>query len=545
MAFESLQRSWFADRTLYRDDRYLIVDKPAGIPCVPVPPGGTGLTAGTESNAEREGAPACSIPALSERLEHQGYGALTMLGVVPARASGAVLLGLGAAADRRASSLELPPAFRALECIVGIEDCRLPARGQLPVPGVAAANGEPPQLEYRVLRRHGSRALVEARGRFLPERLVDAFAQARQAPVGSVAAASGATRSLLHVRRLEADAFVAEAPLPAEFEAWLRGVAARPPSELAAALSEASLVRASLWGSYGAFRLLGEEGGEIAGLTLDRYGAHAVLGISSDEAWELREQLAECVMDHGAEGVYVKRLVRADLRGLPAQELAPPGPLRGTAAPEAFSVKQAGLAFSVSLGDGLSTGLFLDQRANWARFGHAARGAKVLNLFCYTGAFSIAAGAGGASSTVSVDLSARALERTHQNLELNGLTGAAQRLHKDDVLRWLARAERTRRRFDRIVLDPPSFGTRAHGVLRAERDYAGLVRSALALLQPGGQLLCVSHQRGFTNEALTELVLNACQTLGREGRVESWSGDWDCPSLPGVSGTKSVLARLS
>jgi 23S rRNA (cytosine1962-C5)-methyltransferase len=539
VAFESLQRSWFADRTLYRGDRYLIVDKPAGISCRPV------SVAEAGPNADVQGEPACSMPSLSERLEQQGYGALSVLGAVPARGSGAVLFGLGATENPRSSSQELPAVFRTLECVVGIDDCRLPASGRLPVPGIAGANGEPAQLEYRVLQRHGSRTLVEARGRLLPDQLVDAFARARQAPVGVEAASQAATRMLVHVRRLEADAFIAAAPLPAEFEAWLRGAAVRPPRELAAALLDASLVRAPLWGSYGAFRLIGDEGGEIAGLTLDRYGAHAVLGISSDEAWELREQLAECVMDHGAHGVYLKRLVRADLRGLSAEKLAPPGPFRGSAAPEAFSVQQAGLAFSVSLGDGLSTGLFLDQRANWARFGHMARGAKVLNLFCYTGAFSIAAGAGGASSTVSVDLSARALARTHQNLELNGLAGAAQRLHKDDVLRWLARAERTARRFDRIVLDPPSFGTRAQGVLRADRDYAGLVRSALALLEPGGQLLCVSHQRGFTIEALSELVLDACQALGREGRVETWPGDWDCPSLPGVSGTKSVLARLS
>jgi 23S rRNA (cytosine1962-C5)-methyltransferase len=530
VAFESLQRSGHADRTLYRDDCFLIVDKPAGVACTPV----QRADAGGEDRDE------------SSRLWLGAHGAadLTPLGVVPERASGATLFGFGAV--REPSSSQLPAPFRTLECIVGIEDCRLPARGQLQLLGGAAAGSETAQLEYRVLQRQGSRALVEARGNLLPERVVEAFERAGQGPVGSVgSAALAATRVLLHVQRLEADTIVATAPLPTEFESWLRGAAQRPPSELGPALSAAHLVRAPLWGRYEAFRLLGEEGGEIAGLTLDRYGAYAVLGISSDEAWELRAQLAECVMDHGAEGVYVKRLLRADLRGLPAHEVAPPEPLRGVAAPDVFSVQQAGLRFSVSLGDGLSTGLFLDQRANWARFGSAARGAKVLNLFCYSGAFSVAAGAGGASNTVSVDLSARALGRTHQNLEQNGLAGAAQRLHKDDVLRWLARAERTGRRFDRIVLDPPSFGTLAHGVLRAERDYAGLVRSALSLLEPGGQLLSVSHQRGFTNEALTELVLAACQALGREGRVETWLGDWDCPSLPGVSGTKSVLARLS
>jgi 23S rRNA G2069 N7-methylase RlmK/C1962 C5-methylase RlmI len=145
---------------------------------------------------------------------------------------------------------------------------------------------------------------------------------------------------------------------------------------------------------------------------------------------------------------------------------------------------------------------------------------------------------------VSVDLSKRALGRLRLNLELNGLSGPQHRLLESDALVWLARAGRAERRFGWIVLDPPSFGTRRGGVLSAERDYAGLVASALGLLERGGRLLCVSHQLGFSQRDLSELVTQAIAASGRSGRVDNWVGGWDAPTLPGVSGTKSVLAQV-
>jgi 23S rRNA (cytosine1962-C5)-methyltransferase len=207
-------------------------------------------------------------------------------------------------------------------------------------------------------------------------------------------------------------------------------------------------------------------------------------------------------------------------------------------------VRQRELRFWVRLADGLATGLFLDQRESWQRVRRRVRGTSLLNLFSYTGAFSVAAASGGATGSVSVDLSKRALGRLRVNLELNGLSGPEHRLLASDVLVWLGRAARAQRRFGWIVLDPPSFGTRRGGVLRAERDYAGLVTSALGLLESGGRLLCVSHQLGFSQGDLSELVRQAVAASGRAGRVEHWVGGWDAPTLPGVSGTKSVLAQV-
>jgi len=538
MAFESLQGDWRSARTLYRDQRYLIVDKPAGVACGP----SDNESAELEDAAERSVLNA-ALPgegAASAQSTSGGSGHVPLV-ATPARASGVTVLGVGGAAAL-VEGEAWPSPLLELGMIVGIDDCRLPAEGEL----TSREGAQVVSFHYRVTRRRAGRALVLVRGRVRPELVLRAFAAERQPLVGDGAAAgSPATRLLLHVQRVQLGPRELTAPLPIEFESWLNGAAERPPSRLAEALLEAAPARARLWPRYQAYRLLGEDSGEIAGLTVERYADHAVLSLSSDAAWSERERLADCLMDHGARGVYVKRRVRADLRGQDALLLAPPTPLRGSAAPDSITVRLGPLQFWVSLGNGLSTGLFLDQRINWDRVRRGARGVSLLNLFSYTGAFSVAAAAGGAASTVSVDLAGRALGRARQNLELNGLSGPEQHLLRSDVLGWLARARRTGRRFGWIVLDPPSFGTRARGVLRADRDYQSLVSDALGLLEPGGRLLCVSHQLGLGAAELSALVLGACQAGGHTASVEPWLGGFDAPSLPGVSATKSVLARLS
>jgi 23S rRNA (cytosine1962-C5)-methyltransferase len=517
MAFERLQQVWSNDRTLQRVGRYLLVDKPAGVPCC--------------SPAEVRP----PLLGLRERLRQHGLGEFEPCQELPERASGVTLL---AQKDGTSASADADPV-EWREYVLGIDEPRLPVEGQLRAPPGA---GTLP-LDYRVSRRQGSRALLAVRTRMSPEQVLAAFAAAGH-PVVGAEASPVATRLLLHVARAHGQGASAEAPLPGEFASWLGGAAERGPSQFAQALSDGALVRVALAQQHEAYRLLGEGAGEIVGVTADRYADHALLELSTEEAWAARTQLAECLMDHGARGVYVKRRVRADLRKRDPLELAPPLPVCGAPAPEELCVRQGELRFWVRLADGLATGLFLDQRESWERVRRGVRGSSLLNLFSYTGAFSVAAAAGGASGSVSVDLSKRALGRLRLNLELNGLSGPQHRLLASDALVWLARAGRAERRFGWIVLDPPSFGTRRGGVLSAERDYAGLVASALGLLERGGRLLCVSHQLGFSQRDLSELVTRAIAASGRSGRVDNWVGGWDAPTLPGVSGTKSVLAQV-
>jgi 23S rRNA (cytosine1962-C5)-methyltransferase len=419
--------------------------------------------------------------------------------------------------------------------VVAVDAWRLPREGRLRV----AAASDP--IAYRVTRLNGARALIEIECEASPDDVLRAFAGSGQPVVGDAhSAAPAATRLMLHVRSASSLSQIT-APIPREFETWVSGVPARSAAEFSEALADGALSRYELWPTYEAFFLLSESAGEIAGLSIERYGEYAVVSISSEEAWELRERVAQCLMDHGARGVYVKRRVRADLRGTDVEALAPSAPICGVAAPHVLYVREGHLSFGVELANGLSTGLFLDQRSSWGRLRSSARGARVLNLFCYTGAFSIAAASGGAATTTSVDLSSRALTRLRHNLDLNGLSGPQHRLLASDVPRWLARAGRAGSRFDQIVLDPPSFGTRGRGVLSTQRDYAGLVRSAAELLEKDGSLLCVSHHRKISQKDLAELC--ARELSGAGAAIEPLVGDWDCPTLPGVSAVQSVLAK--
>lgn len=151
-------------------------------------------------------------------------------------------------------------------------------------------------------------------------------------------------------------------------------------------------------------------------------------------------------------------------------------------------VKEHGLTFECNLSDYLDTGLFLDHRETRARVGREARGKRFLNLFSYTGAFTVHAAAGGALSTTSVDLSERYCEWAERNLAHNALrAGRTHQLVAADALAWLEQAEGP---YDLIVVDPPTFSASKKMGRRFEvqRDHRALLDRAGALLSPGGTL---------------------------------------------------------
>jgi 23S rRNA (cytosine1962-C5)-methyltransferase len=514
-----LLRPWSDQRVLYRDAQWCLVDKPAGVP------GGAALDAGSGS--------------LGERLRLHGVDVYSVPFAVPLRASGVSLVAL--VPTELAGTAGLPAGVQHATYVVAVDGCRLPKAGQLRLSG----GGSAAPLQYRARRRNGQRALIELRAAVGPDVVLRTLAEHGHPVVGDVAAGGQpSTRLFLHVSGVFGSV-QARAPLPSAFETWLAGEVTVSADGFEAVMEDAGVSRWALSRSRDAFRLMGEGAGEVSGLTVDHYAGYAVVAVSTERAEAVVPRLAAYLMDRGALGVYLKRRVRADLRRLSPETLAPPEPLVGRAAPAELSVRQGEVSLSVSLGDGQSTGLFLDQQANWERVARGSREGRLLNLFCYTGAFTLFAAQAGVRSSVSVDLSARALARLSSNLERNALSGAQHRLLKHDAVRWLERASRSEERFDWIVLDPPSFGTRGRGVLSAERDYAGLVRGAAALLAPRGNLLCVGHQRGIDSAALKALVVHACQSLGRAMRAEECVGGWDCPTVPGVSSTKSVLVRMS
>lgn len=166
---------------------------------------------------------------------------------------------------------------------------------------------------------------------------------------------------------------------------------------------------------------------------------------------------------------------------------------------ERMAVREGGLRFWVNLGAYLDTGLFLDHRIVRGMLRDWAGGADFLNLFCYTGSATVYAAAGGARSSVSVDLSRTYLDWAHENLVLNGLAGPKHELCRADCRKWLEEQSLRGPRFDLIFLDPPTFSNskRMQGVLDVQRDHAVLIRRALQLLRPGGRLVFSTNYRRF------------------------------------------------
>lgn len=166
-------------------------------------------------------------------------------------------------------------------------------------------------------------------------------------------------------------------------------------------------------------------------------------------------------------------------------------------------VREGGLQFLVNLTDYLDTGLFLDHRQTRERVRQQISGKRFLNLFAYTGSFTVYAAAGKATYSLTIDLSNTYLNWAERNLALNQLTDDRHEYLRADVLDWLKKP--TERNFDVIVLDPPTFSNSKamYSVLDVQRDHAFLVNRCLRLLRPGGLLIFSTNFRRFRLAAAT------------------------------------------
>ncbi|NUE66777.1 class I SAM-dependent methyltransferase [Snodgrassella sp. ESL0253] len=172
-----------------------------------------------------------------------------------------------------------------------------------------------------------------------------------------------------------------------------------------------------------------------------------------------------------------------------------------------FVIHEYGRAFWVNLDKYLDTGLFLDHRNTRQKIGCMAAGKRFLNLFAYTGSFSVYAGTGGALSSETVDLSNTYLQWARRNFELNGLDMGAHQIVRADVFQYLQMAAEERKQFDLIVMDPPSFSNskKMLDILDIQRDQEKLVDGAMRLLSPQGILFFSNNLRSFTlNPALEQ-----------------------------------------
>ncbi len=236
----------------------------------------------------------------------------------------------------------------------------------------------------------------------------------------------------------------------------------------------------------------------IQHVTNQRLPANIATGIEANGSL-----LNRCVRKCTSRGIYLKRLARRIRSAGPAE--ISPRHVAGETAPESFTVLENGLQFEVSFNEGYSVGLFLDQRDNRRRLlvNHVASGfplfpddlkaCRVLNTFAYTCAFSVCAAQVG-SHTTSLDLSRKYLDWGKRNFALNGLDPGGHEFLCGDTFDWFRRLGKKQRRFEMIILDPPTFSqSKQSGVFRAEKDYGKLVAGALPLLASGGVLLASTN----------------------------------------------------
>ena len=194
---------------------------------------------------------------------------------------------------------------------------------------------------------------------------------------------------------------------------------------------------------------------------------------------------------------------------------------------EPFVVMENGLSYWIDFQAGYSQGIFLDQRDNRRTTASIASGHTVLNCFAYTCGFGVAAASGG-GVTANLDLSKRYLDWGRRNYSLNGLNPDEHDFLYGDVFDWLKRFEKRGRRFDVVILDPPTFSRNAKGtVFQVERDLGNLVRLATGVLNPGGRIFCSTNQRSLAWTDFERLVLGGVPgwQVERVGMPEDFTGE--------------------
>lgn len=282
------------------------------------------------------------------------------------------------------------------------------------------------------------------------------------------------------------------------------------------------------------YRLVHAEADGLPGLTLDRYADFCMLQLYT-AAWEpwLDELKAAIVDVFAPAGLYLKyrpqqtRKLEAKGRGTPRNRL-----LHGAEAPTPLKVRESGLDFGVQLHKGLHTGLFPDQRRNRQEVMAHSSDREVLNLFAFTGAFSVAAAAAGARRVTSIDVSEKYLTQARDNFRLNSLDPDLHEWIVGDVFVQLAVLHQQKRRFDMVIFDPPSFSTTKKSRFATQGGTAQLVTAALGLLLPGGLMVCSSNHQKVTLEDYCKELRRGALAANRGvrpifvgGEAEDFPGD--------------------
>ncbi|MES2855684.1 MAG: class I SAM-dependent methyltransferase [Bdellovibrionota bacterium] len=234
---------------------------------------------------------------------------------------------------------------------------------------------------------------------------------------------------------------------------------------------------------------------------------------------------------------------RGDRGREPNEEVIEPSSLE---LPVRWNANEGEAKFEFRRDSGLSPGLFLDQRANREMVRQASPNKTVLNLFSYTGGFSVIAAQAGAQKVVSVDVSKTFLEWTKRNFELNSISLDNHEFRAMDAREYLAWAKKKELKFDLVICDPPSFGRSKTSVFKLEKDIGGLIASLLAVTASGGTILFSVNFEAWENDEFIKRVREATANTGRKAKLAAAPPpDWDFELPHTPRNMKAVLIELA
>ncbi len=262
------------------------------------------------------------------------------------------------------------------------------------------------------------------------------------------------------------------------------------------------------------YRLVHGEGDRLPGLVVDVYGATAVMQAHSVGMHVQREVIADAIIratEGDIQNVYYKSETTLPYKADLGQEN---GFLRGGS--PANIATENGLKFHIDWLKGQKTGFFVDQRDNRSLLEHYAKGRSVLNMFCYTGGFSVYALRGGATLVHSVDSSSKAIDLTRANAELNFPGDTRHDAFAEDAFRYLQRAGND---YDLIVLDPPAFAKHKEALRNALKGYTRLNAIAFEKIKPGGIVFTFSCSQAVNKDQFRLAVFTAAAQSGRHVRI--------------------------
>lgn len=543
---------------MYDDGDVVAVDKPCGVPCQAVDPERPDdlPTRLARHLARRHGVDDAYV-GTHQRLDRATSGVIVYARRREANA------GLAAQLEGREVRKEY---------VAGVTGGRVPevlrhrlARGgdgRAEVVGARDRRGRDAVTRVLDVERRGGRALLRLAIETGRTHQIRAQLAHVGAPVAGDVLYGGAPagRLMLHASALElahpctGEPLRLEAPRPIDLDAWLAGAPPRldDAPTLRRRVEDAMQAR---WGlgraalgrpATTAFRLIHGAGDGAPGLHVDVYGDHLVAHLDDDAPPEVARVVVEELARLGFAGVYLKRHPRQPGRLTPelAAALAPPRASAGDDAPDEIVVLEHGVPYGARLGDGLATGLFLDQRENRRRVGEMARDASVLNLFAYTCGFTVAAVAGGARRTVSVDASRAALRRGQQNVARVG-GGGDHAFERADVFEALARMPA--QSFDLVVSDPPTFSTTSATRWTSGDGHRRLAAECLRVLRPGGRLLACSNDARLSWQRLRRHLHDGARDAGRTvDQMKNLLPPEDFPAGPAEAPhPKAVLLTVS